>query len=564
MLQKHHRFSLWYVIAAAVGLMALQILFVEPPVPELSYAQFQDRLKDGKVRQALIGQEFIRGTYVDEDGKDQGYSVRRVDDGDLVSRLEERDVEYRGVDESNWLMDLLTHWVLPFGLLFLVWGFLFRRMGAGGAMTFGKSKVKVYNELEATKVTFEDVAGIDEVEKELQEIIDFLKDPRKFQRLGGRLPKGVLLVGPPGTGKTLMARAVAGEAGVPFFSISGPEFVEMFVGVGAARVRDLFEQAKAKAPCVVFIDEIDAIGRGRGRGVMAGGHSEQEQTLNQLLVEMDGFSSEKGVIIMAATNRADVLDAALLRPGRFDRQILVDRPDLDGRIAILKVHTRGMPLGGDVDLRALGSQVPGMAGADLANICNEASLMAARRDQDVVGQADFQEAIERVVAGLERKSRRLNETEKRIVAYHEAGHALVGHFLTGTDVVQKISIVPRGLGALGYTMQAPLEDRYLMTTDELLDRIAGLLGGRAAEMVVFDRVSTGAQNDLERVSELARRMVCQFGMSERVGIVCHADSRQGNFLEDGLLGGRPFSEETARQVDAEVRAIIDGQLTRAR
>jgi len=563
-MQKRAKFSLWYLVIGLIAVFVLQKLPLGPSVKEISYAQFRDYLETNQVQEVQIGREFIKASTQSEGSGQNAFMVRLLPDQDLIPLLEEHQIDYRAIDDSNFLADLLTYWVLPFGLLFLLWGLVFRRMGGGsGPMTFGKSKVKVYNELEGEKVSFADVAGIDEVQQELEEIIEFLRTPRRFQRLGGRLPKGVLLVGPPGTGKTLLAQAVAGEAGVPFFSISGSEFVEMFVGVGAARVRDLFEQAKKKAPCVVFIDEIDAVGRGRGQGAAAGGHVEQEQTLNQLLVEMDGFASDNGVIIMAATNRADVLDPALLRPGRFDRQILVDRPDLEGRAETFEVHTRRLPLADDVDLRALAAQTPGMVGADIANMCNEAALQAARKERDQVTLADFQEAVERVVAGLEKKNRRLNEHEKKVVAYHEAGHAIVGHFLPHADVVQKISIVPRGLGALGYTLQAPLEDRYLMIKEELLDRIANLLGGRAAEEVIFGHLSTGAQNDLERVTDLAMRMVCQYGMSEKIGTVCYANTRSGDYLS-AALGQRPFSEATARLIDEEVRSIVASERLRAK
>lgn len=561
-MEKRTKFSIWYYVCAFVGILVLQSLLVTPPIPEISYRAFRDHVDAGELEKILVGREHIRGWVVKNEQR-RPFLVRRLPDDRLVEVLEASGVDYGAVDDRNYVGEFLTNWILPFALLALVWMFIYRRMGAGGPMTFGRSRFKVYDEQEVRRVTFEDVAGIDEAAVEVREIIDFLKDPPKFQKLGGRLPKGVLLVGPPGTGKTLLARAVAGEAGVPFFSLSASEFVEMFVGVGAARVRDLFEQAKQKAPCVVFIDEIDAIGRGRGHGALAGGHAEQEQTLNQLLVEMDGFSSEKGVILMAATNRADVLDPALLRPGRFDRQILVDRPDLDGRVEIFKVHVQKMPLADDVDIRVLASQTPGMVGADIANICNEAALLAAREGREQVTQGHFQAAIERVIAGLERKSRRLTDEEKRVVAYHEAGHAIVGHFLLHAEPVQKITIVPRGLGALGYTLQAPLEDRYLMNREEILDRIANLLGGRAAEQVVFGRVTTGAQNDLERVTELARRMVCQFGMSESLGPVCYADSRQGNFLDAEMVLGRPFSEDTAKTIDAEVRETVGREFDRA-
>ena len=562
-MEKRTKFSIGYYIAVVAVLLMVQSYFLQPPVPEITYTQFRGYVEEGMVQKIEIGRQHIRGTAIQE-GAEQPTPFRtmRLPDDKLIEDLEAKNIEYKGIDDTNWLSEMFA-FLLPFAFLAIIWMFLYRRMASNGPMTLGKSKTKIYNEQEQVNVTFKDVAGIDEAEAELSEIISFLKDPRKYQKLGGRLPKGALLVGPPGTGKTLLARAVAGEAGVPFFNISGSEFVEMFVGVGAARVRDLFEQAKQKAPCVIFIDEIDAIGRGRGKGTMAGGHMEQEQTLNQLLVEMDGFTTDKGVIIMAATNRADVLDPALLRPGRFDRQIVVDRPDLDGRIEILRVHTQELPLAEDIDLKAIAAQTPGMVGADIANVCNEAALRAARQERESVTQEDFQESIERVVAGLERKSLRMNEQEKRVIAWHEAGHAITGHFLPHTDPVQKITIVPRGIGALGYTLQAPLEDRYLMHREELLDRIVNLLGGRVAEEIVFDRMSTGAQNDLERASELARRMVCQYGMSDGIGPVSYADSRSGNFL-DGASLSKPFSEATARKIDEEVENILRTEKTRAR
>jgi cell division protease FtsH len=563
--EKRTKFSIGYYIMALVGLFALQSQFLMSPPPEISYSTFRSYLSEGKIQNIEIGREYLKGATLSDTGDEStaSFRVRRISDDALIADLQAQSVEYRGIDDTNWLLEFVGGWLLPFMLLAAVWMFLYKRMSSSGPMTFSKSKTKVYNEQDQVNVTFKDVAGIDEAEAELSEIISFLKEPGKYQKLGGRLPKGALLLGPPGTGKTLLARAVAGEAGVPFFNISGSECVEMFVGEGAARVRDLFEQAKQKAPCVIFIDEIDAVGRGRGKGFAAGGHMEQEQTLNQLLVEMDGFTTDKGVIIMAATNRADVLDPALLRPGRFDRQIVVDRPDLDGRIEILRVHTKDLPLAADISLKAIVAQTPGMVGTDIANLCNEAALRAAREERESVTQADFQESIERVVAGLERKSRRMNPKEKRVIAFHEAGHAITGHFLEHADPVQKITIVPRGIGALGYTLQAPLEDRYLMNREELLDRIANLLGGPVAEEVEFDRISTGAQNDLERATELARRMVCQYGMSETIGPVSYADTRTGNFL-DGQLLNKPFSEETARRIDLEVENIIRGERARAR
>jgi len=465
------------------------------------------------------------------------------------------------VIESTFLRDLLS-WVVPIALFFAVWLFLLRRMGQGqgGFMTVGRSKAKIYMEKEV-KVGFNDVAGVDEAKEELQEVIEFLRTPKKFSRLGGKIPKGILLVGPPGTGKTLLAKAVAGEAGVPFFSISGSEFVEMFVGVGAARVRDLFLQAKEKAPCIIFIDELDALGKARGMGPMA--HEEREQTLNQLLVEMDGFDPHAGVILMAATNRPEILDPALLRAGRFDRHVLVDRPDKGGRLAILKVHTRNVPLASEADLDVIAAMTAGFVGADLANIINEAALLAVRRGKDTVGLAELQEAVERVIAGLEKKNRVLNPKEKERVAHHEVGHALMALSIPGADAVQKISIIPRGIAALGYTLQLPTEDRFLMTKSELENKIAVLLGGRVAEEIIYHEVSTGAQDDLMKATDIAKSMIKLYGMSEKLGQLSLERDRQPLFLQTGQPHAPgDYSEETAREIDREVRRIIDEQHAR--
>ncbi len=486
----------------------------------------------------------------------------RVDDPKLVEELQAASVNFAGV-RPGILSYLLVGWILPIGVMVVIWVFLARRLGAGHpVMNIGKSRAKLIGEKE-TGVTFDDVAGCDEAKTELQEVVDFLQNPDRYRSIGAKIPKGVLLVGPPGTGKTLLAKAVAGEASVPFFSLSGSDFVEMFVGVGAARVRDLFHQATRQAPCIVFIDELDAIGRERGVHVGVG-HDEREQTLNQLLVEMDGFEPNTGVILLAATNRPEVLDKALLRPGRFDRQVVVDAPDLDGREAILRVHARDKKLAGDVDLRRIAMATPGFSGADLANAMNEAALLAARRDSKTVSQNDLEDAVEKVVAGPERKSRRLEEDEKRRVAYHEVGHALVAAYSEHADPVHKISIIPRGRAALGYTMQLPTEQQFLSTRSDLRDRITGLLGGRAAEEIVFGEVSTGAQNDLERATELAREMVCMFGMSESVGLM-HCVRRQPLYLPsaDGSVQ-RDCSEHTAQQVDQEVRQILDDAYERAK
>lgn len=481
----------------------------------------------------------------------------RVEDPDLVRDLEKAGVQFTGV-RPGFMTQFLWAWVLPIGLMFLLWQFLGSRMqGLGQSlMSFGSSRAKLVADQD-TKVSFNDVAGCEEAKYELEEVVSFLKQPERYQSLGAKIPKGVLLVGPPGTGKTLLARAVAGEAKVPFFSISGSEFVEMFVGVGAARVRDLFQQAKGRAPCIVFIDELDAIGRQRGVHIGAV-NDEREQTLNQLLVALDGFEANAGVVVLAATNRPDVLDRALLRPGRFDRQIVIDAPDLEGRLAILKLHTRGKPLASDVDLRKIAQSTPGFSGADLANIINEAALLTARHDGTTIAQRDLEEAVEKVAAGPERKSRRMSPEDKRRVAYHEVGHALVAAYSRYADVVHKISIVPRGKAALGYTLQLPEGDKYLMSQPELTDKIKGMLGGRAAEEVVFNEITTGAENDLEHATAVARQMVCLYGMGKSVGLL-HCAQPRNPFLplsDDGLIQ-RDCSEETARAIDEEVRTILD-------
>jgi len=479
----------------------------------------------------------------------------RIEDPDLVTDLEEAGVPFRGEVVSQWLPTLLS-WVVPVAFFFLLWNFLFRKLNAGGSlMQFGKSKAKVYIE-KKTGVTFADVEGIDEAEEELEEVVEFLRTPQKYQRLGGRIPKGVLLVGPPGTGKTLLARAVAGEAGVPFFSISGSDFVEMIVGVGAARVRDLFAQAVQHAPSIIFIDELDAIGKARGMNMLSS-HDEREQTLNQLLAEMDGFDPNQGVIIMAATNRPEILDTALLRPGRFDRQVLVDRPDIKGRERILRLHAKKIKLSPSVDLAQIAAKTPGFVGADLANIINEAALLAARQGKDAVETTDFDEAIERVIAGLQKKNRVMHPREKKTVAYHEAGHAVVAELVPGADPVNKISIIPRGVAALGYTHQLPTEDRYLMTRSELLARIYVLLGGRVAEEIIFSDISTGAQNDLQKATEIARNMVTQFGMSEKLGLIALEAPRTATFLPVPTAGEKEYSEDTARMVDEEVKKLLN-------
>jgi cell division protease FtsH len=571
---RQQRFSIGYFIVALIAIFALQTYFARPAVETISYSQFKMLAKKGLVANLVIGDRTIHGEMKPEAVKDVLSAERlkalgsdaaegkksipfvavRVEDSELVAELEKAGVTFKGEVSNDWLPTVLS-WVVPVALFFFLWSFLFKKMGSGGGlMQIGKSKAKVYIE-KKTGVTFADVEGIDEAKEELVEVVGFLKTPEKYQRLGGRIPKGVLLLGPPGTGKTLLARAVAGEANVPFFSISGSDFVEMFVGVGAARVRDLFAQAVQHAPSIIFIDELDALGKARGMNMLSS-HDEREQTLNQLLAEMDGFDPNQGVIIMAATNRPEILDAALLRPGRFDRQVLVDRPDVKGREAILRLHAKKITLSPTVDLAQIASKTPGFVGADLANIVNEAALLAARQGKASVDTNDFDEAIERVIAGLQKKSRVMNPREKKTVAYHEAGHALVAELVPGADPVQKISIIPRGVAALGYTQQLPTEDRYLMTRSELLARIYVLLGGRVAEEMIFNDVSTGAQNDLQKATEIARTMVTQFGMSERLGLVALEGQRQPLFLPVGGSAPKEYSEETARMVDEEIKSML--------
>ncbi len=549
-------FSIWYFLIAFLLFTFGQQYFLSRKVETISYGQFKQYLADGLVSKLTIGPENISGTLKGKEKMPgQEFTTIRVNDPDLVKDLDTHQVNYSGYNESKFLSGLLS-WIIPIGIFFLIWRFAMKKMGPGmGVMSFSKSKAKLFAENE-TKVTFADVAGIDEAKEELQEVVEFLKSPGKFQRLGGKIPKGVLLLGVPGTGKTLLARAVAGEAQVPFFSISGSEFVEMFVGVGAARVRDLFSQATTQAPCIIFIDELDALGKARGMNVM-GGHDEQEQTLNQLLVEMDGFETNKGVIIMAATNRPEILDPALLRPGRFDRQVLVDRPDINGREAILKIHSKNVLLGPDVDLRLIAGRTPGFVGADLANLINEAALLAARKNKELVEMSDFDEAIDRVVGGLQKKNRVMNAQEKEIVAFHESGHAIVAESVEHADPVAKISIIPRGISALGYTQQQPTEDRYLMTRPELLDRLAVLLGGRVAEELVFGEISTGAQNDLQRATDIARSMVAEYGMSDRLGLVTYERPRQPMFLPGNFTSQKTYSEEKAAQIDEEVARVVE-------
>ena len=554
-------FSIWYFVLAILFLTYLQpFFFSSAKVETISYSQFKQYIADGKISELTIGPENIKGTLAGTPAKE--ITTIRVDDPGLVKQLDEAQINYSGKYQNRFLAAILS-WVLPLAIFFLIWRYAMRKMGPGmGVMSFSKSKAKIFAESDI-QVTFADVAGIDEAKAELEEVVEFLSTPEKSQKLGGRIPKGVLLVGPPGTGKTLLARAVAGEAKVPFFSISGSEFVEMFVGVGAARVRDLFSQAAAQAPCIIFIDELDALGKARGMSAM-GGHDEREQTLNQLLVEMDGFETNKGVIIMSATNRPEILDPALLRPGRFDRQVLVDRPDLNGRRAILEIHSKNVVLGPDVDLGKIAGRTPGFVGADLANIINEAALLAARNDKEMVESVDFDEAIDRVVAGLQKKNRVMNAQEKEIVTFHESGHAIVAESVKHADPVHKISIIPRGIAALGYTQQQPTEDRYLMTRSELLDRLAVLLGGRVAEELVVQEISTGAQNDLQRASDIARSMVTAYGMSDRLGLVSYERPRQAMFLPEGFSTGKNYSEAKAAEIDEEVARLVEEAHLRVR
>ncbi|MCS7225868.1 MAG: ATP-dependent zinc metalloprotease FtsH [Gloeomargarita sp. SKYB31] len=546
-----------------IGFLLLNLFLpglLGPRIPQVPYSLFIHQVDEGQVARASVGQNEIRYQLRPEFGG-QVLATTPIFDLGLPQRLEEHGVEFAAVPppRGNWFTSLLG-WVLPPLIFVLIWQFFMGRGVGGpqGALSISKSRAKVYVEGEMGKVTFADVAGCDEAKAELVEIVDFLKSPERYIRIGAKIPKGVLLVGPPGTGKTLLARAVAGEAKVPFFSISGSEFVELFVGVGSARVRDLFEQAKKQAPCIIFIDELDAIGKSRTSVGFYGGNDEREQTLNQLLTEMDGFdSSQATVIVLAATNRPETLDPALLRPGRFDRQVLVDRPDLAGREAILKIHAAKVKLSPEVDLHKIAARTPGFAGADLANLVNEAALLAARNQRNEVTMADFSEAIERVVAGLEKKSRVLSDNEKRIVAYHEVGHALVGSLMPGSGKVEKISIVPRGMAALGYTLQLPTEDRFLQSEPELRGQIATLLGGRAAEELVFGQVTTGASNDLQRATDLAERMVTAFGMSKVLGPLTFQQRQQNMFLGNAMEMRRAMSEETARVIDQEVREIVE-------
>ena len=548
--------AVWYVLGVLLVVALAQAYFLTPAGRQISYSEFKVAVRGGQVAEIMVGEQVIRGSYKREINGQQNFSTARIEDPKLLEDLDAAGVKYTGEFVSRWLPEVLG-WIVPLLLLFALWSFFMRRMGGaeGGVMSFARSKHRVFSD-DDVKVSFADVAGVDEAQQELREIVEFLRNPKKYTTLGGRIPKGVLLVGPPGTGKTLLARAVAGEAKVPFFGLSGSEFVEMFVGVGAARVRDLFAQAEAKAPCIIFIDELDALGRARVQSPM-GSHEEREQTLNQLLAEMDGFDSHKAIIIMAATNRPEVLDPALLRPGRFDRQVLVDKPDVKGREAVLVIHTKGVKLSPTVNLRTIAARTAGFAGADLANLVNEAALLAARKDKTSVDMHDFDEAIDRLIAGLEKK-RVMSTKEREIVAYHEAGHALVATAITGMDPVHTISIVQRGFGALGYTMQLPLEDRYLMQRKDLLNQLAVLLGGRTAEEIALGEISTGAQNDLQRATDIARAMVMEWGMSDALGAINYDGAKRSKFLDIPIGPERgAYAEDTARLIDSEVKRIMN-------
>jgi cell division protease FtsH len=567
-MDKKAQYHAWYFIAAMFAVLLIQQLWSQSQkIDVIPYSEFQQELQAGHVDEVRVSDKYIQGTLKQPNANGKTMFVTTRVPTDIASDLDKYKVKFAGEVESNFLSTLLS-WIVPTALFLGVWFFVFRRFAekqgfGGGLMSIGRSKAKVYVETD-TKTTFEDVAGVDEAKEELKEVIGFLKDPEHYGRLGGRVPKGILLVGPPGTGKTLLARAVAGEAGVPFFSISGSEFVEMFVGVGAARVRDLFEQARKQAPAIIFIDELDALGRARGAYPMGGGHDEKEQTLNQLLVELDGFDAKSGLVLLAATNRPEILDPALLRAGRFDRQILVDRPDKVGRVQILKVHLKKAKLASDVDPEKLAALTPGFTGADLANLVNEAALIATRRGAESVNLDDFTAAVERIVAGLEKKNRLLVPHEREVVAYHEMGHTLVALSLPGTDAVHKVSIIPRGIGSLGYTIQRPTEDRFLMTRPELENKMSVLLGGRGAEQLIFGEISTGAADDIQKVTNIARSMVTRYGMVEGLGNITY-EAENGTFLGGPAPTGwheRTYSETTAREIDQAVKALVEAAYNR--
>jgi len=566
-MDKKHQFNLTYLLIAFGLLLLFQSFWVSySEVETIPYSKFQELLKDKQIEKVVVGPSQIQGEFKTPEGGKKYFTTTRVDPA-VAAELQKTGIDYTGSTGDNFLRDILS-WVLPILIFFGIWAFFFRRMaekqGIGGLMSVGRSRAKIYVETK-TGVKFEDVAGADEAKDELKEVVDFLKNPERYGRLGARVPKGILLVGPPGIGKTLLARAVAGEAGVPFFSISGSEFVEMFVGVGAARVRDLFEQARKMKPCIIFIDELDSLGRSRTAGMMGGSNDEKEQTLNQLLAELDGFDPREGIVLLAATNRPEILDPALTRAGRFDRQIALDRPDRPARVAILKVHIKRIKAAPNIDLDSIAGITPGFSGADLANLVNEAALAATRRDGDIVTMDDFTTAVERLVAGIEKRSRILSPKERKVVAFHEMGHALVASALPGVDPVHKVSIIPRGIGALGYTMQRPTEDRFLIERSELINRMAVLMGGRASEEIVFGEVSTGAADDLDRATDIARQMVTRFGMSDALGQRVYEPQRQA-FLGEALVGTRPkdYSDETNREIDIAVRKLIDEAYDKAR
>ena len=560
-------FDIWYVLMAVVIIFAIQdMISSRQHIQTIAYSEFEQALSQGRIAEVTIGADRLTGAYRNPPkGTPEHFTTIRVEPG-VADRLKAAGVKFSG-EPGPGLLERIVGWLLPAVGFILLWMFVIQRIGGaqqGGMLAIGKSKAKVYVEKDIG-TTFADVAGVDEAKDELREIIAFLKNPKEYGRLGARIPKGILLVGPPGTGKTLLARAVAGEAGVPFFSISGSEFVEMFVGVGAARVRDLFEQARKQAPCIIFIDELDALGRARGIGPMSGGHDEKEQTLNQMLSELDGFDPSAGVVLLAATNRPEILDPALLRAGRFDRQILVDRPDKPGRVQILLVHLKKIRLSPEVKVADIAALTPGFTGADLANLVNEAALLATRRNAPLVETRDLTEALERIVAGLEKRNRLLNPRERKVVAYHETGHALVALALPNVDPVQKVSIIPRGIGALGYTIQRPTDDRYLMAKSELGDRMTVLLGGRAAEELVFSEVSTGAADDLEKATDIARSMTMRYGMATQLGPVSYERASAG-FLGQSADAWQPrqYGEATAAAIDSQVKTFIEEALQRAR
>lgn len=565
-MEKKNQFNFWYVAIAIGFVFMFQSLWLNyRAVEQIPYSKFEKLLEEGQIEEVTVRETTLQGKLKTPiDGHD--YFITQRVDPEIAKELSEKQIKFTGGTEQTFLRDLLS-WIVPVLFFFGLWMFVFRKMaekqGLGGLMTVGKSKAKVYVEKE-TGVTFDDVAGVDEAKAELEEIVKFLKNPEEYGRLGARIPKGILLVGPPGTGKTLLARAVAGQAGVPFFSISGSEFVEMFVGVGAARVRDLFEQARQAKPCIIFIDELDALGRARGAIGGMGGHDEKEQTLNQLLSELDGFDPREGIVLLAATNRPEILDPALMRAGRFDRQVVLDRPDKVGRVAIAKVHLKKIKVAPGLDLDQIAAITPGFTGADLENLVNEAALTATRRGGEQVTMEDFTKAAERLIAGIEKHSRVLNPKERKTVAYHEMGHALVASALPGADPVHKVSIIPRGIGALGYTMQRPTEDRFLISTGDLENKMAVLMGGRAAEKLVFDEISTGAADDLDKITEIARQMVTRFGMTDTLGQAVYEPQRQA-FLGEGMLAGKPkeYSEETAREIDLAVRRLVEDAFKKA-